>query len=137
MNIHLRDTASPAVIAALIGGDDPTLPPIRMRIARHIEEMIDLLDALDGDPDLEPSLGYTPKGYAVDSVDRTTDQTRWAQGRDGDDDDVDREPDVDDEPSLGSTGGTAAGIDWPGGAQAWAGGTTDDREEQCEDEGAR
>ena len=52
----------------------------RKKIERTLDKLISLLDALDGDPDLEPSLGYNPYG----SMDQESD-------------------DADNEPSLGAT----------------------------------
>lgn len=73
-------------------------------IERHqtaMDGLIALLDAVDGDPDAEPSLA------GQDGMWDSTNQETWASGntdeREGDHDE--REPDVDDEPSLG----------WPGG----------------------
>jgi hypothetical protein len=57
----------------------------RRRIEAAVEAMIAALDAIDGDADLEPSLGYQP-GRHVDLEDE----------HDG------REPPEDEEPSLGS-----------------------------------
>lgn len=58
----------------------------RHKIERAIDVLIALLDAADGDPDLEPSLGYNPYG------------SNDAEGEhDG------REPDEDGEPDLGWT----------------------------------
>ena len=93
-------------------------------LQRHLDAVDCLLatmDAEDGDADLEPSLaGFNPLGYFDD--------------READDGGVD----ADEEPSLGSLGGTARS----GGSQlGWAGGDTSEREEehdgrepQCEDE---
>jgi hypothetical protein len=52
----------------------------RKKIERTLDKLIGLLDALDPDPDLEPSLGYNPYG----SMDQESD-------------------DADNEPSLGAT----------------------------------
>ena len=104
-----------------------------------IEALVAILDGLEPDPDLEPSLG------AQDPAWEGTDQELWAQqgntdDREGDEHDG-REPDVDDEPSLGApecVGYIPA--DGPGGpwfSQAnWAKGDRDDLEQQCEDEGS-
>ena len=70
---------------------DPFVILDRMRareaLAAEIKRMVDLLDAIDGDPDLEPSLAGSPSGkHAFD-----------AEG-----DDCDLEDGRDGEPSLGS-----------------------------------
>lgn len=54
------------------------------------------LDALDGDPDFEPSLGSV-------AAERWANQQRWAKGArdDGEQEHDGREPDVDDEHTLG------------------------------------
>lgn len=58
----------------------PMTPTLRARIEATIEHLVSLLDAVDDDPDLEPSLGYSP----YDEIDL-----------EGDDSDL--EPDNDDE----------------------------------------
>jgi hypothetical protein len=75
-------------------------PAIEAAIEQHQAAMtglIALLDAFDGDTDLEPSLG------AQDPAWGSTNQELWAHSngddREGDEHDG-REPDVDDEPSL-------------------------------------
>ncbi|UTY50449.1 hypothetical protein [Sinorhizobium fredii] len=40
----------------------------RRAIEAHIERMIALLDSVDGDPDLEPELGWTRHGCGCGSV---------------------------------------------------------------------
>jgi hypothetical protein len=102
-------------------------PSMRRLIEDAVESLLLLLDEIDGDADIEeddspedvgdaePSLGAPEVGYLCS-------QTRWAQGR-GDDleDEHDgREPDVDDEPSLGS--GSIQN------QECWAIGADDDRE---------
>ncbi len=88
-----------------------------------IVQALAVLDTLDGDADLEPSLaGFNPLGNFDDS--EADDGGVYA----------------DDEPSLGALGGTARA----GGSQlGWAGGASSDleeehdgREPQCEDEGS-
>ena len=102
----------------------PLLRVLRAALEDAIIRAIGALDALDGDPDLEPSLaGFNPLGNFDD--------------READDAGVS----ADEEPSLGSLGGTARS----GGSQrGWAGGATSDleeehdgREPQCDDEGAQ
>lgn len=72
------------------------LPPhhLRQQIADHIERMIALLDAMDGDCDLEASIHDDDR-----EPDLAGDQTGTALEEDNCDD----EPDVDDEESLGWT----------------------------------
>lgn len=80
-----------------------TLPVTRRQIERHVDALIDLLDTLDGDPDAEPSLGFTD---VQDRCGESQDGPNFiANANAGDDrEDVDeREPGVDDEPSLGWT----------------------------------
>ena len=38
-------------------------PTMRERIENIVDELISLLDQLDGDPDLEPTMGLVPEGY--------------------------------------------------------------------------
>lgn len=57
----------------------PMTPDLRARIEATIEHLVSLLDAIDPDPDLEPSLGYSPYGTDLEG------------------DDSDFEPDSDDE----------------------------------------
>lgn len=63
----------------------PAMPGIRERIEQAIESLLALLDTIDGDPDLEPSLGapevplpsltsYLPDRFAF------TSQEPWADG---------------------------------------------------------
>lgn len=82
---------------------EPGLPISREQIERHVDVLIDLLDALDGDPDAEPSLGFTD---VQDRYGETQDGTNFiANANCGDDreEEDEREPGVDDEPSLGWT----------------------------------
>jgi hypothetical protein len=80
---------------------DPGLPITREQVEAHVEALIDLLDSLDADPDLEPSLGFTdtPHWASQDHADF------MANGNGGDDRELDdeREPSEDGEPSLGWT----------------------------------
>jgi hypothetical protein len=93
-------------------------PEARELLATAIECLIALLDLQEPDPELEPngdeepSLGWTADGRGMN-----------------DDRELDK---ADDEPSLGATLATNQDRAW--GA---ASGTRDDREEQCEDEGAQ
>lgn len=118
-------------------------------LERLRDEMIELLDRLQGDPDEEPALG-APDGFTAgvltQAFSRQLDQTRWADGGDCDERE---EGDGDLEPTLGSLDGTAEaflrnprrlGVS----QERWAGGGLSDleeehdgREPQCEDEGAQ
>lgn len=86
----------------------------RQQIEDEIDRLIAILDAMDPDPDLEPSLGWSP--YVDDP--RTVDI-------EGDDCDL--------EPSLGAPEVSMAGA---GISQInWGAGPRDDLEEECDDEG--
>ena len=83
--------------------DDNYIPHSRATIEQQIEDLISLLDFLDGDPDREPSLGW-PTEYEYHSQSFAT--GHHARGHDvGDDREgtgslsltEDHEPDVDDE----------------------------------------
>ena len=101
------------------------------RCASLIEALILVLDTIDPDPDLEPSLGWPVLGRPIASF----------PGRPGDDrerDDCDDEGGADDEPSLGSheikEGGVVVYLHRPIIA---GGGVYLDGEEQCDDEGVQ
>lgn len=109
---------------------DPGLPISRRDIERHVDALIDLLDTLDGDSDLEPDLaGYStgmdsregddsddepslgwrgPSGWLGESTNQDTPDFHANAdcGRDLEDEHDGREPDVDDEWSLGWTAAT-------------------------------
>lgn len=110
------------------------------------EDMIAKLDALDGDPDLEPTLGAiehpehmrgVPSSYFLSAF-------PWAQGGGGSDE---QEPDPDDEPSLALAFARSAPLEHS--QKHWVARTVydpfdydaeqehDGREPQCEDEGAQ
>ena len=76
------------------------------RAADLLQAITDKLDVLEGDPDLEPSMGAAEVQHLLNPY-CGADQRRWAEGGDG----GEREPDVDAEPSLGSTG-TCNQRDW-------------------------
>lgn len=93
----------------------PAIAPksFRAALGDQIERMIEMLDQLDGDPDLEPDLAGSPNlGAACDA--------------EGDDSDLELSGD-EREPSLGSLGGTATVL-WYAKPPAWAGGSVTDRE---------
>lgn len=90
-------------------------PISRQVVEAQIDLLIDLLDTLDGDPDLEPSLGSTD---VQDRYGETQDGLNFIANANGGDDreyDDEREPDVDREPSLGWTDSVKqAGLAWAG-----------------------
>ena len=64
----------------------PDVPTVRTLIERAIESLLQLLDTIDGDADLEPSLGAPearlPDGLAyVGSWIGATTQEHWSDGR--------------------------------------------------------
>ncbi|HWM81646.1 MAG TPA: hypothetical protein VNQ56_06240 [Pseudolabrys sp.] len=80
--------------------ENTTNPPISRRdVERQIDALIDLLDHLDTDPDLEPSLGFTEHLFNLSQAGPDF----AANANSGDDRELDdeREQPVDDEPSLG------------------------------------
>jgi phage repressor protein C with HTH and peptisase S24 domain len=112
----------------------------RLSLSTTIERLIDMLDALDPDADvedngdLEPSLSWPERGPQTLRFTDTEDQEL---------------DDADCEPSLGSINPRLGSIESPWGRSgiltrdyscsqvAWASGGRDDREEECEDEGAQ
>jgi hypothetical protein len=77
------------------------LPVTRRQVEAQIDALIDLLDTLDTDPDLEPSLGWTqPSGHYLETPDQLLANANAGDDREDDDE---REPDVDGEPSLAAT----------------------------------
>lgn len=79
----------------------PMTPALRRRLEATVEQLIALLDEVDGDTDLEPNndnepmLGWVDRGpYAWEATD-----DREAEDE-HDEDGGDREPDVDDEPDA-------------------------------------
>lgn len=86
----------PRLPAADIG-----LPISREQIERHVDALIDLLDTLDADPDLEPSLGFTENPYNPTQI--GTDYAANANAGDDREEEDEREPSEDGEPSLGWT----------------------------------
>lgn len=101
------------------------------RMLTAVDLLIAELDGDAGDADLEPSLGAPEVvgGLHSRAHAQAVDQRRWARGAHDDRE----EPEGEDEPSLGSLGGTAENR--RGGQRVWSGGGTDDLEEACEDEG--
>ena len=84
----------------------PALRDLRSALADRIEADIALLDALDGDADIEQDAGEMPEAETFNG-------------------------NLDDEPSLGSLGGTAAGAHL--GQGGWANGGGYDLEEAADD----
>ncbi|WAJ27404.1 hypothetical protein [Antarcticirhabdus aurantiaca] len=94
------------------GGGRVSLPlkrraHVRDRIAAEIERLVGMLDAIDGDTDAEPSLGW-PDGELrqIGGVSATDDRE--------DDAGDDREPDEDCEPILGWSEGEDQGYESAG-----------------------
>jgi hypothetical protein len=110
-------------------------PEERQRIGDEIDRLLALLDATDGDPDLEPALGSLDRNVATYG-NPGGDQTLWALGsrNDLEDEHDGREPDVDDEPSLASLHGGPHPEFFR--QTMWAAGHYNDGEEECDDEGA-
>jgi len=82
--------------------ENSTSAPITRRaVEQQIDALINLLDHLDPDPDLEPSLGFTdPQAWYGETQDGPSYAGNANAGDDREADD-EREPPVDDEPSLG------------------------------------
>jgi hypothetical protein len=80
---------------------------VRCLAEAAVERLIAFLDEIDGDPDLEPSLGFHLPGEVLDGEPYFAD---CDEARDEREDDADREP------SLGWTAAIdQAGIGWTGG----------------------
>jgi len=77
------------------------LPLTRRDIEQHVDALIDLLDILDADPDAEPSLGFTESHYNPDQD--CPDYSANANAGDDREEEDEREPSEDGEPSLGWT----------------------------------
>jgi hypothetical protein len=103
-----HSTYLPPHLAALFAHARTDFRPLRSLAAQEIERLIDFLDALDGDTDLEAD----QYAYEVDAEGRIA-----LRGLSCDDED-----EGDEEPSLGSIGGTARTLrtfpKWSGGASA-------------------
>jgi hypothetical protein len=83
---------------------DTGLPITREQVEAQIESLIDLLDTLDGDRDAEPSLGWqtgnqSPEHHSQAAIDFCGD----ANSGDDREEEDEREPHEDSEPSLGWT----------------------------------
>jgi len=95
-----------------------TNPSITRRaVEQQIDALIDLLNTLDPDPDLEPSLAFTERLYNISQAD----PNYAANANAGDD----READDEREPSLGSVNPTIYGVQ-----ESWSAGNCDDREDE-------
>lgn len=128
---------------------------LRAKLERVVDKLLAAMDVIDGDADLEPSLGLSEPGSLY--VGNGLDQRDIAQGatddREGEHDGREPSEDLEEslgrsetfdqrrteygqpdlEPSLGSVGALSAGFD----QRDWAmGGDKSDRELECEDEGA-
>ena len=114
----------------------------RAQVCRLVDRLIGILDAIDGDGDLEPSLAHPEvfDRYSQAHSARTLPigGPEWTDLEESCDDEGDREEDddqVDGEASLSGTVGTL----WQhavGGQPPLYGIDTIDLEDQCEDEGA-
>ena len=78
-------------------------PVTRQAVEAQIDALIDFLDAIDEDPDLEPSLGFSNGGYRPEDQPQEGDafHSYWDAGHDHEDEHDGAEPDVDGEASLG------------------------------------
>lgn len=107
MTIHqIRGAGAALPIPTDIVEDRRRLWDLRRAIEAELDRMIELLDALDGDPDLEPSLGapeVLSRLCIWSQVDTGTSQLNWARGNSEDleDEHDGTEPDDDREPDLG------------------------------------
>jgi hypothetical protein len=92
------------------------LARLRTEAAKTIDRLLEFLDATESDceledaGELEPSLGSLERhcsAYSGDGRDRTGDQSLWSESAlfDAEDEHDGAEPDVDDEPCLGSLDG--------------------------------
>ena len=89
---------------AQAGSENTTpLPTTRDQIERHIDSLIDLLDALDTDPDAEPSLGWTDAFWGPTNQATSDFMANANCGDDREEEHDGAEPSKDAEPSLGWT----------------------------------
>lgn len=85
MNVRFEPARSPADQMANLATRSCTADDLRERIERAIESLLALLDTIDGDADLEPSLGAPERAppecrrYLADIITDTT-QEAWAAG---------------------------------------------------------
>ena len=100
------------IVPPVIDPERQRLHALRAQIEAELERMIDLLDAIDGDPDLEPSLGSVAPGH-VDEAEPDTDlepslcwTSTYAHGSDQDleEEHDGREPDEDFEDNTDDNG---------------------------------
>jgi hypothetical protein len=92
---------------ARLQADAIGLPVTRQAVEAQIDLLIDLLNTLDPDPDAEPSLGWltgnqSPEHHSQASADFIGNGNAGSDREEEDE----REPPVDDEPSLGWTSTT-------------------------------
>lgn len=106
---------------ALPSGNDNRRVPSRLLVESALEALVALLDAMDPDPDIEPTTNATAfQGMASGDLDECEDEG-------------DAEPDSDGEPSLGSLGGTWPSFLAPVSQAHWSGGASDEREDGLDD----
>lgn len=88
-----------------VAEDTTNLPVTRQVVEAQIDLLIDMLNTIDADPDLEPSLGFSNGGYRPE--DQRQEGFGYAMNANAGDDCEDEhdggEPDVDGECSLGWT----------------------------------
>lgn len=80
-------------------------PITRQAVEAQIDLLIDLLDQIEPDPDLEPSLGFSNGGYRPEDQPQEGNSfhSYWDAGHDHEDEHDGAEPSEDSEPSLGWT----------------------------------
>jgi hypothetical protein len=91
------------------------IPLSRQQVEAQIDLLIDMLNTLDGDPDAEPSLGFSSGGFHPEDQPQggVGFHMNYNQGYDLEDEHDGAEPGVDNEPSLGWTSTTnQTAADW-------------------------
>ena len=124
MQGHIHRTPLPAAVPPAARGLSGPMARARLReaLADRIERYLTIMDALDGDPDLEEGADGEPSLCGVGT--HVGGSWTLMPGGCGDD----REPETEhDEPSLGSLGGCGVSSELIPQTQ-WAGGARDDRE---------
>lgn len=105
------------------GRNAPTVAQLRVQMAAAIERLIAVMDALDGDSDLEDTADDEP------SLTWPEDQDGGGRRPVGWSFETDLEQEADDEPSLGSLGGTGPGSTYFS-QEDWWDGANDDTEDE-------
>jgi hypothetical protein len=105
------------------GRNAPTVAQLRVQMAAAIERLIAVMDALDGDSDLEDTADDEP------SLTWPEDQDGGGRRPVGWSFEPDLEQEADDEPSLGSLGGTGLGSTYFS-QEDWWDGANDDTEDE-------